>query len=98
MAKYVCDAEAVKSAVQELMAAAEEVLSKVTSYASTIETDLSSWTDALAGARTAYNGTNQKLIELSKSRVETMNLVANFIKKAVESIEKLESELSKPNI
>lgn len=91
MAKYVCDFATVSAVGQQLIDSAGEMNGAVTSYSSTIDSDLKEWEGV---AKTSYKSTSDGQISVAKTNAQEMEALGTFIKAASEAIEKLETELA----
>ncbi|MBP5678857.1 MAG: hypothetical protein J6X28_03415 [Bacilli bacterium] len=91
MAKYVCDFEQVYSIGEKVVETATTLESSVATYASKIESDLSTWSGI---AKDSFSKTNSEQVSVAKEDVTYVKELGEFIKAASQSIQKLEEELA----
>ena len=91
MAKFVCDYEQVTSIGEKMCQAATDVSTSVSSYSSSIESDLSTWTGV---AKESYQATNSDQAQLAMKDADYINSLGEFIKDASSQIQKLDDELA----
>ena len=91
MAKYVCDFEQVSSIGNKVCDAASDMLSSLTTYSSSIESNLSSWS---GDAKSSFSTTNSSLVSQTNADFEYINSLGEFIKASSEAIQSVEEELA----
>ncbi len=95
MAKYVCDFEQVYSTGEKICQAASELSAAISSYSSTIGSDLSTWNGSAKGS---FESTNASQVQLANSNATYVNALGEFVKGASKSIQQLEEQLASLSI
>lgn len=95
MAKYVCDFESVNGIANNINNIAKEMALSLSNYENNITSTLSGWTGE---AKNKFIESNNAQIAIVKQNIEYLNQTAEFLKKASQSIQEVESNLASLSI
>lgn len=95
MAKYVCDFAQVKATGEKMCNTAVTMQTSVTTFASSIESDLSTWSGA--AKENFYNQCSSQ-VEIANQNANKIKSAGEYIKKVAEAIEQLDNELATQRI
>lgn len=91
MPKYVCDFAQVSSAGDKLIQAASDLSTSTTTYASTIDSDLSGWSGS---AKTSFTTQCKGQTDIACEKATHMNEFGEFVKEAAQKIQELDESLA----
>lgn len=95
MAKYVCNFDQVIAAGDKLCSTASEMQTAISNYSSKVASDLSSWNGS---AKDSFTTQCDSQIQQALANAKKMNDVGKAIKRAAQSIQELETQLSTQSI
>lgn len=91
MAKYVCDYAQVKAIGDNLINASTNMQTSVTTFSSSIESDLSTWSGS---AKDGFTTQSTGQVELANQDAEKIRQAGEYIKEAAAAIEDLDNSLA----
>ena len=89
--KIVCNFEEVANQVQQIRNSAGEMNTAINTYKADISDNLSGWKGA---AKDAFDLTNDEQVQTTTNHVKSIDELADFIEKAYQKIEELETTLA----